>query len=112
MEAGLYWVTRRRKWSFAMRKTLVSLTAAGALALGGLALPSPAQAAPIWLIPAIIAAGVGGAVVGGAAVAANRLAYGPPPGGSVYVRPADAAPNCQIMRERVPGGWRRVQVCN
>lgn len=95
-----------------MRKTLVTLTAAGALALAGLSLPSPVQAAPVWLIPAIVAAGVGGAVLGGAAAAANNLAYGPPPVGSVYVRPTAEAPNCQIMRERVPGGWRQVQVCD
>lgn len=96
----------------AMKKTLVSLTAAGALALAGLSLPSPAQAAPIWLIPAIIVAGVGGAVIDTAATAANDLAYGPRSAGNVYVRPAEQAPNCQIMRERVPGGWRRVQVCD
>jgi hypothetical protein len=88
-----------------MRKGLVSLTAAGALAVAGFSLPSPAQANPVLLIPALIAAGViGGVAVGGAAIEANQQAYGPPPGGTVYVRPTGASPDCQIMRERVPGG--------
>ena len=95
-----------------MNKTLVSLTAAGAIALAGFSLPSPAQAHPLLLIPALIAAGVvSGAVVGDAIE--NQQNYGPPPGGTVYVRPTGVAPDCHIMRERVPGGgWRRVQVCD
>ena len=110
-----------------MKKILVSLTAAGALALAGLSMPSPAEAQsdpprvdPVWLIPAIIAAGVGGIIADGVAAAATLPpyeliygpAYGPAPAETVYVQPTSPAPECRMMRERVPGGWRRVEVCD
>jgi hypothetical protein len=91
-----------------MRKTALALAAAGTIALGAISAPQPAQA-QWWVAPLII----GGVVLGTAAVAS--AAAGPrayyAPAGAVYVRPVGAPGTCRIMRERVPGGWRRVEVC-
>jgi hypothetical protein len=105
-----------------MRKTLVTLAAATALAAGTTMVPTSANAFAAWIIPAIISAGVGGLAVGSAAGAnaqayndahaeAYDEAYAEPAPGNIYVRPYAAAPTCEIMRERTARGWRRVQVC-
>jgi hypothetical protein len=92
-----------------MKKSLIAMSAAAAVAVGTFAVPQKAEAHAWWWIPAAI---VGGVVVG-ATVAAPR-AYAYPrgeyyaPQGAVYVN----QPNCRIVRERVPGGFRRVEVCN
>jgi hypothetical protein len=98
-----------------IKKTAITLAAAAAIGTAGMAAaPTPAQAMAWWVVPAI----VGGVVVGGATVAAANNAYAgpevyePAPGGTVYVRPTVAPTACHWARERVPGGWRRVQVCN
>lgn len=90
-----------------MRKSLMALSAAAVIGTTGFAAPSPAQAHAWWIVPAI----VGGVIVGGvaAATASQPYAYGHGPAyyrGDVTVRPA-----CRIVRERVPGGWRRYEVC-
>jgi hypothetical protein len=93
-----------------MRKTALALAAAGTIALGAISVPQQAQA-QWWVAPLI----VGGLVVGGAAVAtaatAPRAYQEFEPAGAIYVRPSGAPGSCRIMRERVPGGWRRVEVC-
>jgi hypothetical protein len=107
----------RKQWRFLMKKTLVALTAAGALAVGTLAVPQQAEAHAWWWIPAAI---VGGVVVGGAVANAQaRAAYGYTgpyaaapsygPRGSVSVRPARGC----YMQERPSlwGGYRYVEVC-
>jgi hypothetical protein len=91
-----------------MRKTILGLAAAAMVAAGAVAVPPKAEAAAWWVVPAI----VGGVLVGGVVVAtAASQPYAYEPGGAVYVRPTAAPGSCRIMRERVPGGWRRVQVC-
>jgi hypothetical protein len=99
-----------------MNKALIAVLAAGSVATATVAIPSKAEAYPAWVVPAIIGAGVGGLVLGGAAVAANNPPYygysGPAYGGNVYVRPSAAPARCYIARERVRGGWRKVQVCD
>jgi hypothetical protein len=94
-----------------MKKTLLSLAAAAVIATGAIAAPQPAQA-QWWIAPLIVGGLVGTVVVAGAATQRD-LAYAPgyAPAGAVYVRPAGAPGSCRIMRERVPGGWRRVEVC-
>lgn len=85
-----------------MQRTLIALTAAGALAAGTFAVPQKAEAHVWWWIPAAI---VGGVVVGGAI--AHSSAYAAPRG-AVYVNPT----NCRIVRERISGNrWREVEVC-
>jgi len=89
-----------------MRKSLIALSAAAALATAALAAPSPAQAHAWWVVPAI----VGGVIVGGAAVASASQPYAY--GGPTYYRgDVSVRPSCSIVRERVPGGWRRYEVC-
>lgn len=102
-----------------MKRTLMSLAAAAVIATGGLAASTQkADAAAWWVAPAII----GGVLLGGVTVAAAANAnaaygyYGPSayyqPTGNVYVRPvASEFSSCRIVRERVPGGFRRVQIC-
>jgi hypothetical protein len=94
-----------------MKKTLLTLTAAAAIGTAGIA-AAPTQANAAWWVAPVI---IGSAVVGTAAVASAANAqgyYGPAAGpGTVYVRPT-ASTQCFWARERVPGGWRRIQVCN
>ena len=52
-----------------MKKTLIALTAASALAVGTMAVPQKAEAHAWWVIPSII---VGTAVVGGAVIANSQ----------------------------------------
>jgi hypothetical protein len=93
-----------------MRRTLIAVSAAAALGAASLAAPTPAQAHAWWVVPAI----VGGVIVGGAAVAAASSPYAPGygPGPAHYRGTVMVEPSCRIVRERVAGGWRRVQVCN
>jgi hypothetical protein len=91
-----------------MKRTLLTLAAAAAIGTAGM---SAANAAPFWVAPVII----GGAIVGTAAVATAANAqgyYDPAPRGTVSVRPMASATQCFWARERVQGGWRRIQVCN
>jgi hypothetical protein len=91
-----------------MKKTILSLTAAAALAIAGTAAaPQPAHAVVWWVVPAII----GGAIVGtgvGAAVANQHsaaLAYEP----QVYVQPTAG---CHWARvQTASGAWVRERVC-
>lgn len=98
-----------------MKKTLVALTAATALAAGTVGTTSQANAA-WWVVPAIVAGAVGTVAVGVAAANANNYYYGPAgyyyaPRGSVYVQPY-GGPTCQIVRQQAPNGrWYRVRVC-
>jgi hypothetical protein len=87
-----------------MKRTLVAMTAATALAIGTFAVPQQAEAHAWWWIPAAI---VGGVAVG--AAVGSPYAYAAPRG--EYVYGAAYARDCRIMRERVNGGWRRVEVC-
>lgn len=95
-----------------MKKTLLTLATAAAIGTAGMSVaPTTASATPVWVLPVII----GGAIVGTAAVATAANAqgyYDPAPRGSVYVRPTAGATQCFWARERVGGGWRRIQVCN
>jgi hypothetical protein len=96
-----------------MRRTLIALASAGALAAGTAALPSQANALPVWVVPAIIGAGVAGVVIG-AAHPSPAFGYGAPldnPPSAVYAGQYPYGANCRIMREKVPGGWHRVTVC-
>lgn len=88
-----------------MRKSLIALSAAVALGTATFAAPSPAQANAWWVVPVVI----GGVLVAGAAAAAAQqpYAYGP----AYYRGNVSVAPRCRIVRERVPGGWRRYEVC-
>lgn len=97
-----------------MKRTLLAVTAAAAIGTAGMtAAPSPADAAAWWVAPVIVGAAIGGtALVATAAAANNRAYYAGPGPGTVYVRPSAAPAQCFWARERVAGGWRRIQVCN
>jgi hypothetical protein len=87
-----------------MKRTLIAGIAAAALAATAFSAPPSAEAHPALLIP-LIAAGVGGVVLGTAVASTNR------PAGEVYVAPhAEAV--CHIVRQKIPGGWRKVKVCD
>jgi len=91
-----------------MRKTILTLASAAALATAGIAAaPQPAHAVAWWVAPAIVAGAIGGVAVG--ATAANANAYGPR--GDVYVQPTAS---CRVIREQDPatGRWHRMRVCN
>lgn len=91
-----------------MRKSLLALSAVAALSFG-IAAPSPAQANAWWIVPVVI----GGVIVAGAAAAATSpYRYDPAYGRTYYRGNITVEPNCRIVRERVPGGWRRVEICN
>jgi hypothetical protein len=89
-----------------MKKTIISLAAAGALAAAAVtAAPQPANAVAWWVAPAII----GGVIVGTAAGATVANAnYARAEAGNVYVRPT----GCYMARQRIDGVWHRVRVCN
>ena len=90
-----------------MKRTLVAMSAAAALAMGTFAVPQQAEAHAWWWIPAAI---VGGVAVG-AAVGAP-YAYAAPRGEYVYGGYGPSyGRDCRIVRERVRGGWRRVEIC-
>ena len=100
-----------------MKRTLMTLAAAAVIGTAGMAATTQSAQAAWWIAPAI----VGGVLLGGVTVAAAANANNGPygyydsgyaPTGNVYVRPAGGEfANCRITRERVPGGYRRVQVC-
>jgi hypothetical protein len=102
-----------------MRKALIGVTSAVALAASAIALATPASALPIWVVPAIIAAGIGGVGVGAAADSAQAQSTGsimvPPPAGPTvtqsYVPEATGQGGCHPARERVGGVWKRVEIC-
>ena len=91
-----------------MRNTALALAAAGTIALGAISAPQPAQA-QWWIAPLIIGGLVAGTAVVATAANGPRAYY--EPAGSVYVRPFGAPGTCRIVRERVPGGWRRAEIC-
>jgi hypothetical protein len=91
-----------------MRKTLMALSAAAVIGTASFAAPSPAQAHAWWVVPVV----VGGVILGGAAIASASQPYGPGYYGPAYYRGnVSVRPSCRIVRERVPGGWRRYEVC-
>jgi hypothetical protein len=92
-----------------MKKTLLALAAAAAVGTAGLA-PSPASAHAWWVAPAIIAGAAGGVILGATAAAAQPVYVAP--AGTVTVQPRARTSSCYMARERVPGGWRRVRVCD
>jgi hypothetical protein len=85
-----------------MWRTITLLTMALAVA----AVPARVEANPALVIPAVI---VGGLVL--TANTANARAYAYTRGDSVYVQPRVAA-RCQVMRERTPTGWRKIEICH
>lgn len=98
-----------------MKRTLMTLAAAAAIATAGTAATTqPANAAAWWVAPAI----VGGVLVGGivaATAAQNSYGYNSygyyQPRGNVYVRPAHSMSNCYTAHEQTRRGWRSVRVC-
>ena len=90
-----------------MRTHLMALSAAAVIGTASFAAPSPAQANAWWIVPVVI----GGVIVAGAAASASQPyaygAYGP----AYYRGNVSVRPSCRIVRERVPGGWRRYEVC-
>lgn len=100
-----------------MRKILMTLAATAAIATVAVgAAPRPAHAI-WWIAPAIIGGAIAGTAIGSAAARhdgplGGPYAYEPGPAGDIYVRPSDQPASCYWARERVPGGWRRVQVCD
>jgi len=108
-----------------MRKTLTTLAAATALGAASLAAPSPASAQIAeWVIPVIIGAGVLGVGVGAAVNTAPPPASvepAPTPAtypGTVTLQPTTRTASttsvgtCRIVGERIPGGTRRVRICD
>lgn len=105
-----------------MRRTLIGLTSALAIAGSTIAAPTPASAYPGWVIPAIVTAGVGGIALGAGIASAHAQ---PQTTGSIYpaspgtpVQPqitydpnTMVQPGCHLARERIRGEWRRVEVC-
>ena len=100
-----------------MRKTILSVATAGALAVGGIAAaPQPANAVAWWVAPVVIAGVVGGTAVGAAAASnANAYAYapggyyGPPAQGVVYAAPSAS---CHWARvQTADGRLIRQRVC-
>ena len=92
-----------------MKKTLIALTAASALAVGTMAVPQKAEAYAWWVIPSII---VGTAVVGGAVIAGSHAHAYPhyaAPRGTVRVAPTRG---CYLQASpSLFGGARYVEVC-
>lgn len=101
-----------------MKKTLIALTAAGALAAGTISVPQKAEAHAWWVIPSIV---LGAAVVGGGVIAHSQAhaAYHGGPYGGPYYAPTGArgtvsvAPRgCYLQAQpALFGGYRHVEVC-
>lgn len=97
-----------------MKKTLIALTAASALAVGTIAVPQKAEAHAWWVIPSIIVgtAVVGGAVIAGSQAYAHQRYAGAPgygPRGTVHVAPTR---NCYMQPQpALFGGYRYIEVC-
>jgi hypothetical protein len=103
----------------AMKKTLMALGAAAALAVSAVAIPAPAHAQRG--VAAGVAAGlIGGAIVGGAIASQNGYYYGPryAPGygGPAYVVDPGYGESCIWERQRFWDGYgwrvRNVRVCD
>jgi hypothetical protein len=107
----------------AMRKTLMALGAAAALAISAVAMPAPAHAQRG--VAAGVAAGlIGGAIVGGAIASQNRYyapgyygpGYGYYGGGPAYVVEPGYGEDCIWQRQRFWDGYawryRNVRVCD
>jgi len=103
-----------------MRKSLIGLTSAIAIAATAATAPTPASAYPGWVIPAIVAAGVGGVALGAGISSAHAQTtgaiYSSSPGTPVqpqigYDPDTMVQPGCHLARERIRGEWRRVEVC-
>lgn len=99
-----------------MKKVLVPLIAAAAIAFAAIAAPSPADARNRG---GAIAAGVLGGLALGAIIgsASQPPAYGAPAPVYVAPEPVYEGPVCQIERQRVwveglGYRWRRVEVCD
>jgi hypothetical protein len=96
-----------------MKKTMIALAAASALAMGTFSVPQKAEAHAWWVVPSIV---LGAAVVGGAAIASSQAhaqAYyaGPAyaPRGSVQVAPTRG---CYMQAQpSLFGGYRYIEVC-
>jgi len=92
-----------------IRKTILSVTAAAALALAGTAAaPQPAHALVWWVAPAIIAGAIGGTAVG-ATVAHQNDALAYQPQGAVYVQPTAGCHWARVQTES--GASIRQRVC-
>ena len=103
-----------------MKKTFLSLAAAGAIALGGIAAAPKQAEAAWWVAPVLIGTAVGAGAVGlaSAANAQGQYAYGygpavygePAPRGVVYAAPSAS---CDWMRvQREDGRMIRQRVCD
>jgi hypothetical protein len=88
-----------------MKKTIIALTAATALAAGTVTLPSTANAVPAWFWPTLI---IGGVLTTGAVVASSQANAYYEPRGRISVRPAGY---CRVETVRTSRGLRRVEVC-
>ena len=103
-----------------MRKTILSVATAGALAVGGIAAaPQPANAVAWWVAPVVVGGVIGGTVLGAAAASnanaygygyAPGYAYGPPAQGVVYAAPSATChwtrgqtADRRLIRQRVCG---------
>jgi hypothetical protein len=96
-----------------MKKTLLKFAAAAAIGTAGLSTaPAPADAAAWWVAPVIVGAAIGGTALVATTAANAQAGYYAEAPGTVYVRPTTAPARCYWARERVRGGWRRVQVCD
>ena len=104
-----------------MRKVILSLAAAGAIALGGIAAaPKQAQAA-WWVAPVLVGTAVGAGVIGVASAANAQAYYGaygydpvvynaPASRGVIYAAPSAS---CQWMRvQSADGRMIRQRVCD
>jgi hypothetical protein len=104
---------------FAMKKRVVSILSAAALATATLTMPQPAKAdiSALWLIPAVL----GGMWIAGAArpaYAFQQPAYGfqpgygfQQPGYGFQAMPVGWGNSCWTERRRIRGVSRLVQVC-
>jgi hypothetical protein len=99
-----------------MRRTLIALTSALALAAAPVAMPTAALANPVLLIPALIGVGVGGLGLGaasGASAQQHNDTVVAPQRQDYVARPAPALQAaCYWTTGRVHGIWRRVEVCD
>ena len=89
-----------------MRKALIGLTAAAALAAGTVTVSTPANATPAWVLPALIGTAIIGVVVGAHIAKANeQVVYS----GHGVATPPGA---CQIETRVTPDGTPyQVQIC-
>jgi hypothetical protein len=91
-----------------MRKHILGVASALALAASAVAVSTPASAFPVWVVPAIVAAGVGGVGIGAIAGAQHSRATEMVP---LEASPEPLRPGCHPSRTLINGHWRRVEVC-